>query len=216
MREKMNQTKSSNKRQDCTDGLKLDNDEPLKLHLAQWAKLWMQVLDEFRNGKRKLRKVETTNPIESASAAAAATNGSPAGREAAGKPAVTSVGNLSGMNAHNLIMEYIRSRPALMPASNRKLGPVKPLEQSLIEQLHAAIRRQEVKLKPTSLNPRNALFRPLVGRIVERSATATEDERSLCNSTDSSPAIRRKLIKADIDFIDWDHEDCGMKYSSLF
>ena len=158
----------------------------------------MQVLDEFRNGKRKLRKVETVNPTE--------TNGAPVSK-------APSVGNLSRMNAHNLIMEYIRSRPALMPAGNRKLGPVKPLEQSLIERLHEAIRRQDVKLKPTARNPRNALFTPLVGRVVERSA---EDERSLCDSTDSSPAIRRKLIKADIDFIDWDHEDCGIKYSSLF
>lgn len=202
----MNQANSSNKRQDCTDGLKLGHDEPLKMHLAQWAKLWMQVLDEFRNGKRKLRKVETTSSTTSTDAV----NGTaPVGK-------APSVGNLSRMNAHNLIMEYIRSRPALMPASNRKLGPVKPLEQSLIERLHDAIRRREVKLKPTSRNLRNALYTPLVGRVVDRSAAAPDEEKSLCDSEDSSPMIRRKLIKADIDYIDWDQDDRGMKYSSLF
>lgn len=188
MREKLYQNNSN--KQDCTDSLELlSKDEPLKLHLAQWAKLWMQVLDEFRNGKRKLKKVETKTQTNN------------------------SVSNLDRMNAHNLIMEYIRSRPALMPANNRKLGPLKPSPQSLIEQIHESIRKQDVKLKPVHLNPRNTLFAPIVGHVVDRDRL----DKIECSSENNSPILRRKLIKADIDFVDWDDSDFNqIRYSSLF
>lgn len=157
----------------------------------------MLVLDEFRNGKRKLRKVEQTDKLDKLDKN---TNG---------------LNTLDRTNAHALIMEYIRSRPALMPANNRKLKPSsKPSSQSLIEQIHESIRKQDVKLKPVHLNPRNSLFAPVVGRVVENSEIKLE-----CNSENSSPMIRRKLIKADIDYIDWDNDDLGgrnIKYSSLF
>lgn len=185
-------TNKSNKPNDCTDSLdQLSNDEPLKLHLAQWARLWMQVLEEFRNGKRKLRKVET-----------------PA------KNTTNQFSHLDRTNAHALIMEYIRSRPALMPANNRKLGPLKPSPQSLIEQIHDQIRKQDVKLKPVQWDPRNTLFAPVVGRVLENGELF--DKQQLCNSENSSPMIRKKLIKADIDsFMDDDFSGVR-KYSSLF
>ena len=183
----MNKNNSKNK--DCLDSLELNKDEPInKLALKEWARLWMQVLDEFRNGKHKLKKVETkaqtSNTISS---------------------------NLGRMNAHNLIMEYIRSRPALMPANNRKLGPLKPSSQSFIEQIHESILKQDTKLKPVNMNPR--LFLPVVGRVVD-----SEFVRQQCNSEESSPMIRRKLIKADIDsYSDWDDSFTGVnKYSSHF
>jgi len=194
-REKMFNS-NSNKRQDCTDSLdKLGKDEPLKMHLAQWAKLYLQVLEEFKNGKRKLRKVDFTK-VKSTS----------------------QLNELDGnVSAHTLIMEYIRSRPALMPANNRKLGPLKPSPQSLIDQINDQIRKQDFKLRPVHLDPRDTMYSPLVGRVVEN-GVESDDKAQLCNlENNNSPMIRRKLIKADIDsFMDDNDYSDVKRYSSLF
>lgn len=50
-------------------------------------------------------------------------------------------------NAHELILDFIRSRPPLKPVSERSLPPLPPQQQSLHEQVLAQI-KQERKLRP--------------------------------------------------------------------
>lgn len=51
-------------------------------------------------------------------------------------------------DAHELILDFIRSRPPLVPVSKRVLKPPPPKEVTLYERLMDSI-RQEHKLKPT-------------------------------------------------------------------
>ncbi|KAL9706610.1 hypothetical protein quinque_010128 [Culex quinquefasciatus] len=71
-----------------------------KIHFSDWARFWMQVVDELRRGdirsrKYNLRKVMVDGDIP---------------------PRVKK-------DAHAVILEFIRSRPPLRKASDRKLAP---------------------------------------------------------------------------------------------
>lgn len=67
-------------------------------------------------------------------------------------------------DAHELIFEFIRSRPPLVPASRRKLAPRPAKQQSLYDKLMHSI-RQEHKLRPTP--PPSVRASPFLGRITE-------------------------------------------------
>lgn len=67
-------------------------------------------------------------------------------------------------DAHELIFEFIRSRPPLVPASRRKLAPRPTKQQSLYDKLMHSI-RQEHKLRPTP--PPSVRASPFLGRVTE-------------------------------------------------
>lgn len=67
-------------------------------------------------------------------------------------------------DAHDLIFEFIRSRPPLVPASRRKLAPRPAKQQSLYDKLMHSI-RQEHKLRPTP--PPSVRASPFLGRVTE-------------------------------------------------
>ncbi|XP_022254835.1 protein spire homolog 1-like [Limulus polyphemus] len=83
-------------------------------------------------------------------------------------------------DAHALILEFIRSRPPLVPVSERKLPPPPQRQPSLYEKLMAAI-KQQPKLKPTTM----------------RSSSVETSRTKLC-SDDFTPKPRRKVIKPDL------------------
>ncbi|XP_074593095.1 protein spire homolog 2-like [Brevipalpus obovatus] len=131
------------------------------LKLQDWARLWMQVIHELRNGV-KLRKVDLSEkpsiefemtPYEMLlddirsrryKLNKVLLNGSMSTR-------------VTHKDAHDLIMEFIRSRPPLVPVSNRKLPPPKPKEPTMFDRLLESIRGQHsLKPTPTKLSPSHA------------------------------------------------------------
>lgn len=112
--------------------------------LANWAKLWMQVLQELRSGHRHLRPVTPKVKRDENNESSHQTK------------------------AHELILHYIRSRPALMPVQKRKLGPpLRPPTRSLLDQLHECIRKGNIKLRPVQVTERDNQFSPLLGRVCD-------------------------------------------------
>ncbi|XP_046632352.1 protein spire homolog 1-like isoform X3 [Daphnia pulicaria] len=129
--------------------------ELTELHLADWAKLWVQVIRQLRNGVK----------LKSAS-----------GGESARKPYEYELTPYEMMmddirsrryklrqvmvdgtipprvkkDAHAVILEFIRSRPPLRKASERKLRPLARRVSTPVELLMESIRQHDSKeLKPT-------------------------------------------------------------------
>lgn len=132
------------------------------LESTDWARLWMQVIRELRDGV-KLKKVEERHlpPIQD---------------EYELTPYEMLLNDIRGQryklrhvtpnsdilhrvkkDAHELILEFIRSRPPLVPVSKRKMPAKRPLEQeeTLYEKLMSSI-RQEHKLRPTPQTVRSS------------------------------------------------------------
>ena len=139
-----------------------------QLCVTDWARLWMSLIKELRNGV-KLKKV---NPEEGSHRT-----------EFELTPYEMLLDDircqryklkhveLNGdilqkvkKDAHDLIFEFIRSRPPLVPASRRKLAPRPVKQQTLYDKLMHSI-RQEHKLKPTP--PPSVRASPFLGRITE-------------------------------------------------
>ena len=175
--------------------------EMQRLPLADWAKLWMQVLQELRAGRRNLR---------------------PVGDRIKDKDLIESQPNLDQSKAHEIILRYIRSRPALMPVQQRKLGPpLRPTSRSLLDQLHESIRQGNVKLRSVQAKPRSNDYAPVLGRVCDVPMSSCLPAQSSA-SLDSSPMVqKKKLIKPDISW-DFEMDDDDMyimgekKYSSMF
>lgn len=172
-----------------------------RLPLADWAKLWLHVLQELRAGRRNLR---------------------PVGDRIKDKDFIENQSNSDQSKAHELILRYIRSRPALMPVQQRKLGPpLRPTSRSLLDQLHESIRQRNVKLRPVQIEPRTNDYAPVVGRVCDVPKSNRVPLQS-SNSLESSPMVqKKKLIKPDISW-DFDLDDDDMyimgekRYSSMF
>lgn len=152
------------------------------LHLADWARLWVQVIRQLRNGVK----------LKSAS-----------GGESARKPYEYELTPYEMMmddirsrryklrqvmvdgtipprvkkDAHAVILEFIRSRPPLRKASERKLRPLTRRVSTPVELLMESIRQHDSK----ELRPTRCL---LVNRTENATATI-------------STTTKRKLLKAD-------------------
>ncbi|XP_053202580.1 protein spire homolog 2-like [Panonychus citri] len=144
------------------------------LGLADWARLWMQVIQELRQDV-KLKKVHLTEkpsfefeltPFEML------LDDIRSRRYKLNKVIVNeSAPSRVPKNAHDIILEFIRSRPPLVPASKRKLPPPPVREPSLFEKLLNSI-RQQPKLKVTpeeAINKRTSTIR--LGRVLETPLT---------------------------------------------
>ncbi|RWS12147.1 hypothetical protein B4U79_07547 [Dinothrombium tinctorium] len=147
----------------------LENNSNLDdLRVADWARLWMQVIRELRRGV-KLKKVDLNaehrveyelTPYEML------LDDIRLRRYKLKKVMVNGdIPQRVKKDAHALILEFIRSRPPLVPASKRQLPPPPPKQQTLYEKLMQSI-RQEHKLKPTP--PSSAKQSPIhLGRVTK-------------------------------------------------
>lgn len=132
--------------------------EQLQFH--DWARLWIQVIRELRHGV-KLKKVDqedlTHNTEYELTPYEMLLEDIRSRRYKLNKVMVN--GGLPPRvkkDAHELILDFIRSRPPLVPVSQRVLKPPPPKEVTLYERLMESI-RQEHKLRPTPRQPMKTL-----------------------------------------------------------
>ncbi|PRD36711.1 UNVERIFIED_CONTAM: spire-like protein 1 [Trichonephila clavipes] len=172
------------------DEEELDSRTLEKLRIQDWARLWMQVIHQLRQGV-KLKKVESAHlhSIEYALTPYEMLLDDIRSRRYKLRQVMVN-GDIPPRvkkDAHALILEFIRSRPPLVPVSKRKLPPTPPRQLTLYEKLMASIKQQH-KLKPTV--PSNA-----EGTCNKRKI---ETSRTKLEETDETPQPQRRLIKADI------------------
>ncbi|XP_045892442.1 protein spire homolog 2 isoform X1 [Micropterus dolomieu] len=120
-----------------------------------WARLWVQLMKELRQGV-KLKKVQEQpfNPLPTEFSLTPfemlmqdiRTRKFQLRKVMVGGDIPTRVKR----NAHELILDFIRSRPPLKPVSERSLPPPPPQQQSLHDRVLAEI-KQERKLRPVVL-----------------------------------------------------------------
>ncbi|XP_018123356.1 protein spire homolog 1 isoform X3 [Xenopus laevis] len=136
---------------DTTDRGGSDLDE---LKNADWARFWVQVMRDLRDGV-KLKKVQERQynllPIEyELTPYEMLMDDIRSKRYTLRKVMVQSdIQPRLKKSAHEIILDFIRSRPPLNPVSARKLKPTPPRPQSLHEQILEGI-KSERKLRPVS------------------------------------------------------------------
>ncbi|XP_064466601.1 protein spire homolog 1-like [Ornithodoros turicata] len=156
------------------------------LQFKDWARLWMQVIWELRR-EVKLKKVDVeTNlhPVEyELTPYEMLLDDIRSRRYKLNKVMVN--GNLPPRvkkDAHAVILEFIRSRPPLRPASRRKLNPAPSRVASAYDKLMASIRQpQALRLRP-----------------VQRTCGSVETSRTKLGENDSTPEPRKRLIAANL------------------
>ncbi|XP_032149322.1 protein spire homolog 1 isoform X3 [Sapajus apella] len=194
-----------------------------ELKNADWARFWVQVMRDLRNGV-KLKKVQERQynplPIEyQLTPYEMLMDDIRCKRYTLRKVMVNGdIPPRLKKSAHEIILDFIRSRPPLNPASARKLKPTPPRPRSLHERILEEI-KAERKLRPVSpeeIRRSRLAMRPLsmsysfdlsdvttpetTKNLVEPSVvngglTAQTKENGL--STDQQvPAQRKKLLKA--------------------
>ncbi|KAI1285156.1 Protein spire -like protein 2 [Halotydeus destructor] len=216
--------------------LEIESQDALSdLLVADWARIWMQVMRELRLGV-KLKKVDlethflSQHPIDEFELTPyeMLLDDIRSQRYKLNKVIIdyNSISPRVRKDAHALILEFIRSRPPLVPVSKRKLPPAPQKEKTLYEKLMASIQEQH-HLRPTP--------QPLVrhgsihlGRIREDRVSNNSDDAfsSTSSSCFRSHGLRRcgsvplrrtksikKLIKADIN-LRLDSESDGEDMSS--
>ncbi|XP_031759554.1 protein spire homolog 1 isoform X5 [Xenopus tropicalis] len=136
---------------DTTDRACSDLDE---LKNADWARFWVQVMRDLRNGV-KLKKVQERQydllPIEfELTPYEMLMDDIRSKRYTLRKVMVQGdIPPRLKKSAHEIILDFIRSRPPLNPVAARKLKPTPPRPRSLHEQILAEI-KSERKLRPVS------------------------------------------------------------------
>ena len=122
-----------------------------KLQFHDWARLWIQVIRELRHGV-KLKKVNDDmihNTEYELTPYEMLLDDIRSRRYKLNKVMLN--GGMPARlkkDAHELILDFIRSRPPLIPASKRVLKPPPPKQVTIYERLMESI-RQEHKLRPT-------------------------------------------------------------------
>uniref|UniRef100_A0A8C2C894 Spire-type actin nucleation factor 1a n=1 Tax=Cyprinus carpio TaxID=7962 RepID=A0A8C2C894_CYPCA len=225
-----------------------ETEEPTRdlneLQNADWARFWVQVMRDLRHGV-KLKKVQERQynllPIEfQLTPYEMLMDDIRSKRYKLRK--VTVNGDIPPRlkkSAHEIILDFIRSRPPLNPASARKLKPHPPNPPSLHERILEEI-RSERKLRPVSpdmIRRSRLVMRPLSMSVSFDSSDIPDGPRKLAVSTLSlangtSPARspvngvaggqplsqRKRLLKAptlaELDSSDSDEEPNTMKSGS--
>nr|XP_048275166.1 protein spire homolog 1 isoform X1 [Myodes glareolus] len=190
---------------------------------ADWARFWVQVMRDLRNGV-KLKKVQQRQynplPIEyQLTPYEMLMDDIRCKRYTLRKVMVNGdIPPRLRKSAHEIILDFIRSRPPLNPASARKLKPTPPRPRSLHERILEEI-KAERKLRPVSpeeIRRSRLAMRPLsmshsfdlsdvttpespknVGEssLVNGSLTSQTKENGL-SAAQPGPAQRKKLLKA--------------------
>ncbi|XP_054579999.1 protein spire homolog 1 isoform X2 [Eptesicus fuscus] len=130
------------------------NTELEELKNADWARFWVQVMRDLRNGV-KLKKVQERQynplPIEyQLTPYEMLMDDIRSKRYTLRKVMVNGdIPPRLKKSAHEIILDFIRSRPPLNPASARKLKPTPPRPRSLHERILEEI-KAERKLRPVS------------------------------------------------------------------
>lgn len=185
------------------------------LQSADWARLWMQVIRQLRNGV-KLRKVENDcllsrcefelTPYEMLLNDIRLRRYKLKHVDAADGQQQQ---QLSKRDAHDLILEFIRSRPPLVPVSQRTSPPTPPKVESAHDLLMKSIRMGH-SLRPVSRpsSPSHQSEAGL-GRVLNDLPNGVPRARTAAE-TKSAPLPRKRHIIPDLDFssIGSDDEDC--------
>uniref|UniRef100_A0A8C1V9T2 Spire-type actin nucleation factor 1a n=1 Tax=Cyprinus carpio TaxID=7962 RepID=A0A8C1V9T2_CYPCA len=211
-----------------------ETEEPTRdlneLQNADWARFWVQVMRDLRHGV-KLKKVQERQynllPIEfQLTPYEMLMDDIRSKRYKLRK--VTVNGDIPPRlkkSAHEIILDFIRSRPPLNPASARKLKPHPPNPPSLHERILEEI-RSERKLRPVSpdMIRRSRLDIPDGPRKLAVStlslANGTSPARSPVNGVAGGQPLsqRKRLLKAptlaELDSSDSDEEQNTMKSGS--
>lgn len=179
-----------------------------ELKNADWARFWVQVMRDLRNGV-KLKKVQERQynplPIEyQLTPYEMLMDDIRSKRYTLRKVMVNGdIPPRLKKSAHEIILDFIRSRPPLNPASARKLKPTPPRPRSLHERILEEI-KAERKLRPIS--PEEIRRSRLDGstpdspkNMVESSMVnggLTSQAENGLNDVQQVPVQRKKLLKA--------------------
>ncbi|XP_033959358.1 protein spire homolog 1 isoform X2 [Pseudochaenichthys georgianus] len=199
-----------------------------ELQTGDWARFWVQVMRGLREGV-KLKKVQDRQynplPIEfQLTPYEMLMNDIKSKRYNLRK--VMLHGDIPPRlkkSAHEVILEFIRSRPPLNPVSARKLKPLTQLPPTLHERILSEI-KSERKLKPVSPGEmrRGRLdeFSPYMGRRTSSTLSLTNGSTSSRGEPSGSQSVpqRKRLLKApslsELDSSDSDDDIFGHKSAS--
>ncbi|GAB6032716.1 hypothetical protein CHUAL_011587 [Chamberlinius hualienensis] len=167
------------------------SEELEKLNIRDWARLWVQVIEELRRGV-KLKKVKVhphAHPIEYALTPYEILMDDIRSRRYKLNKVMVN-GDLPPRvkkDAHAIILDFIRSRPPLNPVSQRTIRQLEPQPATNHERLMRAIRSNTFKLKPVKTK---------VGLSTETETNRTEIDQST-----------RRLIKVDTKLLNLNNFD---------
>lgn len=167
------------------------------LHFSDWARFWVQVIGELRMGV-KLKKVNySRTPIEYELTPYEILMDDIRSRRYKLRKVDGAIPQSVKKDAHAMILEFIRSRPPLKKASERKLAPSKR-EATPREQLLASIQRGR-PLRPT----------PQARRMSASGGSGVAGNISDSVRRDVTPHAppQRRLIKVDFDNLEDDEDD---------
>ncbi|XP_078689410.1 protein spire homolog 1-like isoform X33 [Branchiostoma floridae x Branchiostoma belcheri] len=201
--------------------------DQLQLAKEEWARLWMQVMKDLRSGVH-LKKVvveHNTGPMEWELTPYEILMDDIRSRRYVlrkvmvdGEP--PQVMEKLQKNAHDVILEFIRSRPPLSAAKNRQLKPAPPEEKTLHERIMDEI-KELPKLKPVSRRnqlvksqtriklpfPEIQVFFSDVDIVRVKTALEQEEEAEEGDENDGSPTPKKKILKAPDFKFNWDSEE---------
>ncbi|XP_078689405.1 protein spire homolog 1-like isoform X28 [Branchiostoma floridae x Branchiostoma belcheri] len=216
--------------------------DQLQLAKEEWARLWMQVMKDLRSGVH-LKKVvveHNTGPMEweltpyeilmddirSRRYVLRKVMPEEVNQWVDGEP--PQVMEKLQKNAHDVILEFIRSRPPLsaahvwryLEAKNRQLKPAPPEEKTLHERIMDEI-KELPKLKPVSRRnqlvksqtriklpfPEIQVFFSDVDIVRVKTALEQEEEAEEGDENDGSPTPKKKILKAPDFKFNWDSEE---------
>ncbi|XP_014912874.1 protein spire homolog 1-like isoform X1 [Poecilia latipinna] len=221
------------------------SEEPVRdlneLQNADWARFWVQVMRGLREGV-KLKKVQERQynplPIEyQLTPYEMLMDDIRSKRYKLRKVMVNGDPPRLKKSAHEVILEFIRSRPPLNPVSARKLKPqAQPpptLHERILEEIKAErklrpvssdeIRRGRLVIRPLSMSfsfDASDEFSPYMGRRTSSSLSLTNGSRSPRAEPSGSQSVpqRKKLLKApslaELDSSDSDDELVGRTSAS--
>ncbi|XP_027258497.1 protein spire homolog 1 isoform X3 [Cricetulus griseus] len=176
---------------------------------ADWARFWVQVMRDLRNGV-KLKKVQQRQynplPIEyQLTPYEMLMDDIRCRRYTLRKVMVNGdIPPRLRKSAHEIILDFIRSRPPLNPASARKLKPTPPRPRSLHERILEEI-KAERKLRPVSpeeiRRSKLDVTTPDSSKNVGESSMvngglASQTKENGLGAAQPGPAQRKKLLKA--------------------
>eukprot|EP00090_Calanus_glacialis_P001559 TRINITY_DN11131_c0_g1_i2.p1 TRINITY_DN11131_c0_g1~~TRINITY_DN11131_c0_g1_i2.p1 ORF type:complete len:764 (-),score=139.71 TRINITY_DN11131_c0_g1_i2:1070-3361(-) len=165
-----------------------------QLDIQDWARLWVQVIHELRSGL-KLKKTEySKTPIEFELTPYEILMDDIRSRKYKLNKVMVEGGRLPPKvkrDAHDVILDFIRSRPPLKPAGERKLAAMRK-QSTPVELLMESIRSEKTRhsLRKTSGPP----TKPMAVSAVETSRCKLEDWQA-------SPLPTKRMIRPDPDLV---------------
>ncbi|XP_058033002.1 protein spire homolog 1 isoform X2 [Ahaetulla prasina] len=180
-----------------------------ELKTADWAQFWVQVMRDLRNGV-KLKKVQERQynplPIEyQLTPYEMLMDDIRSKRYTLRKVMVNGdIPPRLKKSAHEIILDFIRSRPPLNPASARKLKPTPPRPRSLHERILEEI-KSERKLRPVSPDevrrsrldvPTSAASQKLLESCIANGSLESKAKVNGIGTTTKLTVQRKRLLKA--------------------